>query len=75
MEVQTIPEIKERYKDLLENSCVKRMCEWYRTGPAPLVESEPMYDSAKYLENARRNAVFLPEKLDEIKSLREKSII
>ena len=31
-----------------------------------------MYNSEKYLENARRNARYLPEKLKELESLREK---
>ena len=40
MKVRTIDEIKEINKDLLADERVKTMCEWYRTGPAPLVESE-----------------------------------
>ena len=56
-------EIKEKYKDLIEDERVKRVCQWH--SPISLGE-ELTYDSAKYLERASRNAFAFREKLDEI---------
>ena len=62
MRVRSIQEIREINKDLLGDERVKRMCEWYRTGPSPLVETEPLFDSAKYLERCSKNASYINRK-------------